>query len=187
MRVTPGHFATRHSHINYYVDLTKIKSQHKTARLAGRELAEPYARTTPIDTIVCLDGVEVIAAFTALALSESTTQSMNAGSNIAVITPELNASGQLIFRDNVQSMIWNQGVLLMVASATTGNTITQAIECMNTTAAGCVASALFSAPYRDLAILISTVFLQLKTFRIIIHFYQLTARTARHTRKSMRW
>lgn len=146
MRVTPGHFATRHSHINYYVDLTKIKSQHKTARLAGRELAEPYARTTPIDTIVCLDGVEVIAAFTALALSESTTQSMNAGSNIAVITPELNASGQLIFRDNVQSMIWNQGVLLMVASATTGNTITQAIECIEYYSGRmCGISAVFSA------------------------------------------
>ncbi len=130
MRVTPGHFATRNSHINYYVEVTRIKSLHKTARLAGRLLAEPYAQTTPIDTIVCLEGVEAVAAFTALTLSESTSRSMNAGQNIAVVTPELNATGQLIFRDNVQPMIWNQGVLLMVASATTGITINQAIECI---------------------------------------------------------
>jgi orotate phosphoribosyltransferase len=131
MRVTPGHFATRHSHINYYVDLTNIKCQHKVAQLTGRELAVHYNRTTPIDTIVCLDGVEVVASFLAATLSESTSQSMNAGSSIAVLTPEINYSGQLIFRDNVQSMIWNRGVLLLVASATTGNTITQAVECID--------------------------------------------------------
>ncbi len=131
MRITPGHFATRHSHINYYVDLTNIKCQHKIAQLAGRELAAPYIRTTPIDTIVCLDGVEVVASFVAMTLSESTSQSINAGNSIAIVTPEINSSGQLIFRDNVQSMIWNRGVLLLVASATTGNTITQAVECID--------------------------------------------------------
>ena len=131
MRVTPGHFATRHSHINYYIDLTNIKCQHKIAQLAGHELAGPYIRTTPVDTIVCLDGVEVVASFMALALSESSSQSMNAGNSIAIISPEINSSGQLMFRDNVQSMIWNRGVLLLVASATTGNTITQAVECID--------------------------------------------------------
>jgi len=131
MRITPGHFATRHSHINYYVDLTKIKCQHKVAQLAGRELAEPYLRSTPVDTIVCLDGAEVVASFMALALSESTGQSMNAGSSVAIVSPEVNIGGQLMFRDNVQSMIWNKGVLLLVASATTGNTITQAVECID--------------------------------------------------------
>jgi len=131
MRITPGHFATRHSHINYYIDLTNIKCQHKIAQLAGRELAGPYIRTTPVDTIVCLDGVEVVASFMALTLSESSSQSMNAGNSIAIVSPEVNSSGQLMFRDNVQSMIWNRGVLLLVASATTGNTITQAVECID--------------------------------------------------------
>lgn len=130
IRVTPGHFATRHSHINFYVDMTQVKCQHKMAQLAGRELASHYARTTPIETIVCLDGIEVVAAFLAAALSDGELKSLNAGSSIAVVTPEINTSGQLMFRDNVQSMIWNHNVLLLVASATTGNTITQAMECI---------------------------------------------------------
>ncbi|NLM77521.1 MAG: orotate phosphoribosyltransferase [Ruminococcaceae bacterium] len=126
--------------------MTDIRCQHKTAQLAGRELAEPYIRTTPLDTIVSLDGVEVVASFMAMTLSESTSQSMNAGCNIAIITPEVNSSGQLIFRDNVQSKIWNHSVLLLVASATTGNTITQAVECIDYYSGRiCGISALFSA------------------------------------------
>ncbi len=129
MRVTPGHFATRHSHINYYIDLTDIKCQHQTARLVGRTLAGFFADTV-VDTIVCLEGVEVVASFLALALSEGSGRSINAGSNVAIVTPEVNSSGQLMFRDNLQSKIWNRNILLFVASATTGHTIAQAAECI---------------------------------------------------------
>lgn len=131
IRVTPGHFATRHSHINYYIDLTNIKCQHKVAKAAGQELAESYMKSTPIDTIICLNGVEVVAAFMADTISGSTSRSINAGNSIAIVSPEINSSGQLMFRDNVQSMIWNRNVLLMVALATTGNTIAQAVECID--------------------------------------------------------
>ncbi len=129
MRVTPGHFATRHSHINYYIDLTNIKCQHKTAQLAGQELAKQFADTV-VDTIVCLEGVEAVASFLALALSDGSSRSINTGSNIAIVTPEVNSSGQLMFRDNLQSKIWNKHILLLAASATTGHTITQAVECI---------------------------------------------------------
>ena len=37
--VIPGHFATNHSHVNYYVDMTSIKSHHLMAKLAAAELA----------------------------------------------------------------------------------------------------------------------------------------------------
>ena len=30
--VIPGHFATNHSHVNYYIDMTKIKTHHKVAK-----------------------------------------------------------------------------------------------------------------------------------------------------------
>jgi orotate phosphoribosyltransferase len=129
MHVTPGHFATRNSHINYYIDLTDIKSLHKMARLAGRELAGHYAQT-PVDTIICLDGTEVLAAFMAASLSDDDARSINHGSQISVLTPEINISGQLMFRDNMQRMIWDRNLLLLVASATTGTTVSQAIECI---------------------------------------------------------
>jgi orotate phosphoribosyltransferase len=130
MTITPGHFATRNSHINFYVDLTAIKSQYKIARLAGQELAARYSDLTAVDTIVCLDGTEVLGAFMAAALSE-TGRGVNKDNNIAILTPEINTSGQLMFRDNVQKMIWNRNVLLLVASATTGTTVIQAMECID--------------------------------------------------------
>lgn len=36
----------------------------------------------------------------------------------------------MIFRDNIQPIIWNKRVLLMVASVTTGKTIGRAMECI---------------------------------------------------------
>lgn len=131
IKVTPGHFATRHSHINYYVDLTNVKCLQRIAKQAAGALASQYSKLTPVDTIVCLDGAEVIAAFLAAALSQPDNRSLNAGRDIAIVTPETNAAGQLIFRDNTQNMIWNKNVLLLVASATTGKTINQAIECIH--------------------------------------------------------
>jgi orotate phosphoribosyltransferase len=129
MRITPGHFATRNSHINYYIDLTDIKYKHSMARLAARELAAHYAQI-PIDTIICVEGTEVLAAFLAEALSNQDSRSINSGASIFVITPETNISGQLMFRDNIQRMIWDRNVLTIVASATTGATIAHAIDCV---------------------------------------------------------
>jgi orotate phosphoribosyltransferase len=129
MHITPGHFATRNSHINYYIDLTDIKSLHKIARLASQELAAHYNRI-PVNTIICLDGTEVLAAFMAASLSDENDQAINHGSQIAILTPEINISGQLMFRDNIQQKIWERNVLLLVASATTGTTISQAMECI---------------------------------------------------------
>ena len=39
--IIPGHFATNHSHVNYYVDMTRIKSHHSMAKQAAAELARP--------------------------------------------------------------------------------------------------------------------------------------------------
>jgi orotate phosphoribosyltransferase len=129
MHATPGHFATRNSHINYYIELTDVKSHHGMARLAARDLASYYS-LVPVDTIVCLEGTEVLAAFLADALSDQDSRSINAGAQIAIVTPESNISGQLMFRDNVQRMIWDRNALLLVASATTGTSITQAMDCI---------------------------------------------------------
>ena len=38
IKVIPGHFATNHSHINYYIDMTGIKYHMKAALEAGRRL-----------------------------------------------------------------------------------------------------------------------------------------------------
>ena len=127
--IIPGHFATNHSHINYYIDMTGIKCQMRMAREAGILLSGRYL-ATPIDTIICMDGSEIIGGFLAREITKTAALSINSGKDISIVTPEFNASGQIIFRDNIQPMIWNRSVLLLVASATTGKTINRSLECI---------------------------------------------------------
>lgn len=142
----PGHFATNHSHVNYYVDLSGIKSRHKIAKAAAEELAKYYLTTTPIDTIICLEGTETLGAFIALSLSQSGSLVMNSGNDICVITPELNSNNQMIFRDNTQKMVWGKNILLLISSASTGKTINRSIECLRYYSGRLVGiAALFSA------------------------------------------
>ncbi len=130
LELIPGHFATRHSHINFYINLTDLKNRHGQAQKTALELARQIGPALPIDTIACLDDTEVIGAFLADALDQPQQRSINAGADIAIVTPESNPSGQYIFRDNVQHLIGQKNVLLLVASATTGQTMQQAIDCV---------------------------------------------------------
>ena len=140
--VIPGHYATNHSHINYYVAMTEIKSSFKMAKEAASELALTYANTH-IETIICMEGTEILGAFLAQELSAS---GINKGEDICVVTPELNAVNQMIFRDNTQKAIWGKQVLLLISSASTGKTINRAVECLKYYSGNLAAvAAIFSA------------------------------------------
>ncbi len=128
LKAIPGHFATNHSHINYYLDMTPIKCRHTEAQLVAKELVKKYRNSTSVDTIVCMDGCEVIGAYLAEELTAAGIMSLNAHECINVITPEINSSGQLIFRDNIEPMVMDKHVILLLASATTGQTIQQSLD-----------------------------------------------------------
>lgn len=146
IKIIPGHFATNHSHINYYIDMTGIKTKHNIARAAGELLAKEYASSTDVDTIVCMDGTEVIAAYLADSLAESSYGKLNRDKTIRIITPEFNTNGQMIFRDNIQKCVWGQKILLLIASASTGKSIIRSLECIKYYGGNIVGiSALFSA------------------------------------------
>lgn len=130
IRVMNGHFATNHSHINQYIDMTTLKVRGHMAMAAAKSMATEYVATTIVDTIVCMDGTEVIGAYLAEALSQNGIVSMNQHKTLYVVTPEVHSSGQLIFRDNLQPMIKGKHVLLLIASATTGKTIKKSLECI---------------------------------------------------------
>lgn len=130
IRIIPGHFATNHSHINYYVDMTIMKSRRSEAEAAASVLARKYSTSTYIDTIICMDGCEVIGAYLADELTKSGIMSLNQHQTMYVVSPEMNPGGQLIFRDNMQMMIRGKHCLLLLASATTGRTIARAVECV---------------------------------------------------------
>lgn len=128
LRITKGHFATSHSHINYYIDVTTQKTRLSEAQAVAEELLTYYHNNTIIDTILCLDGTQVIGTCLASELTKDDFSNMNAHQTIYVVTPEHTTGSQLIFRDNTASMIRNKHVLILEASISTGYTAQAAIE-----------------------------------------------------------
>lgn len=128
LRVSPGHFATNHSHINYYIDVTTQKTRLSEAKAVAEELLRHYSHNTIIDTILCLDGTQVIATCLADALTQGNFMNLNAHKTIYVITPEHTSGSQLIFRDNSIPAIEGKNVLILAASVTTGYTARSAVE-----------------------------------------------------------
>lgn len=128
LRVANGHFATSHSHINYYIDVTLQKSRLSESRAVAQELVSAYKSTTIIDTIICLDGTEVIGACLASELTKEGFMNMNAHQTIYVVTPEHTSGSQLLFRENYAPMISGKHVLVLAASVTTGYTAQAAVE-----------------------------------------------------------
>ena len=102
LKVYPGHFATPQSHITHYMDLTTMRTRSAEARRIAEALADNYQVSTPVDTIVCMDGLEVVGAYLAEELTKAGIHSMNAHQTIYIVSPEYNNAGQMIFRDNIQ-------------------------------------------------------------------------------------
>ena len=131
LRVTKGHFATGNSHINYFIDVTTQKTRLSEAAAVARELVSYYNVSSIIDTIVCLDGTEVIGACLANELTKGHYLNMNAHQTIYVVTPERTSGNQLIFRDNLIPTVKGKHVLILAASVTTGNTAREAAEAID--------------------------------------------------------
>ena len=130
LRVSRGHFATSHSHINYYIDVSAQKARLSEATAVARDLVS-YYNNTIVDTILCLDGTEVIGTCLANELTKGDFMNMNAHQTIYVVTPEHTTGSQLIFRDNTAPMIAGKHVLILAASVATGYTVLSAMEAVN--------------------------------------------------------
>ena len=128
LRIAKGHFATNHSHINYYIDITYQKTRLNEAKDTADQLVSHFINDTPVDTILCLDGTAVLGACVAEELSKSGFRTINAHKSIYVVEPEYSAASQMIFRDNIQPMIRGKHVLVLMASVTTGYTAKRSIE-----------------------------------------------------------
>ena len=71
--------------------MSTVKCRHNNGRETARVLANHFQNNTMIDTIVCLDGTELIGAFMAEFLADTGIMSINSGKNISIITPDVNA------------------------------------------------------------------------------------------------
>ena len=128
LRTARGHFATNHSHINYYIDITYQKTRLSEAKDSARQLVSHFINDTPVDTILCLDGTAVLGTCVAEELTKTGFRTINEHQTIYVLEPEYNANSQIIFRDNVKPMIQGKTVLILMASVTTGFTARRSIE-----------------------------------------------------------
>ena len=125
-----GHFATRHSHNSHYLDITRLKHEYSLAYDTALALANHYIYEKSIDTIICMDGSEVIGAFLARQLTQKILFSVNNNKSICVVTPEYDSNGQLIFRDNLTGMVSGKNVLLLISTVNSGKTARRAMECI---------------------------------------------------------
>ncbi len=132
LRVAKGHFASTHSHSNYYIDVAAQKSRLSEAKAVAQELCEGYNySSTIIDTILCLDGTEVIGTCLANELTKNSFSNINAHQTIYVVTPEFVSGTQIMFRDNIVPMIKDKHVLILAVSVASGVTAQSAIEAVN--------------------------------------------------------
>lgn len=131
LRVARGHFATAHCHSNYYIDVVAQKARISEAKAVAEELCTYFYSNTVVDTILCLDGTEVIGAFLAEELAKTDFINMNAHKSIYVVTPETTSASQLLFRDNIVPMIAGKNVLILAVSVSSGRTVESAIDAVN--------------------------------------------------------
>ena len=131
LRYARGHFATNHSHINYYIDITYQKTRLSEAKAVAKGLMTHFNSSAIVDTILCLDGTAVIGTCLANELTKGGFMSINSHQTIYVVEPEYNANSQMIFRDNIKAMIKGKHVLVLMASITTGFTAKRSIEAID--------------------------------------------------------
>ena len=131
LRVAQGHFATRNSHTNYFIDVPSQQSCIRDAEAVAQQLAQRnLTQHLMVDTILCMDGTRVIGTCLAQKLTQGGFRSINAGREIYVLRENVGTSGKLIFRDNARFMLEGKNVLLLLASVTTGGTVRKGIECV---------------------------------------------------------
>lgn len=128
LRVVRGHFATSNCHSNYYIDVVAQKTRMSEAKAVAEELRSYFYHTTVVDTILCLDGTEVIGACLAEELSKADFVNMNSHKSMYVVTPETTNASQLLFRDNIIPMIKGKNVLILAVSVSSGRTVETAID-----------------------------------------------------------
>lgn len=128
LKVAKGHFATRHSHINYLIDVTAQKASLLEAAAVAQQLAERYLSAVPIDTILCLDGTRVIGTCLAGQLTQPGSGSVNEGRDMYLLMAGVDETGHVIMGGSTHSMVEGKHVLVLMSSVTTGETARISME-----------------------------------------------------------
>jgi len=156
-----GHFATSNSHTNFYIDVTRLKVRIGEAKGAAKFLkSQLEGNVETIDTIVCLDETQVLGALLGQEIEKGGfINNNNIHDTTYVIRPEVNSVNQFIFRENNRLAIEGKSVLVLVDTMTTGDTVKQAVECINYYGGKvCAIAAIFSTKTEIDGIRVFTIF-----------------------------
>ena len=116
-------------------------------------------------------------------LRKSGTSVINSGKDIHVVTPLNNIHRKLMFQDNVKEMVFNQNVLLLISSISTGITVNGILELLSYYGAGLHGFPLYSMLIRKLTQKIHSLF----TSEDIPGTSYLTRRIAKCVKKVVSW
>ena len=105
-------------------------SEEEWNEIVEQRMRERYEASMPVDSIVCLDGMQVVGTYLAEELTKVGILSYNAHKTLYVLSPEYSAAGQIIFRDNMQMAIKDKYILVLMGSVTTGKTLQTALDCI---------------------------------------------------------
>lgn len=129
IHIMTGHFVSANNHINYYIGTSDIKHNHNVSVDAAMLLSEYYnANAINVDTVLCLYETQTLGAYLAHELSRPNMFRPNPNSTVYVIGAEYDASGNLIFRDNLKKMIKDKNVVILISCITSGKTVERAME-----------------------------------------------------------
>ena len=139
--------------------MTYTKHRLAEARQAAQELVMKLNHSMTIDTVLCLDGTEVLGACLAEEMTAVGIRTTNEHNTMYVVTPEYTSAGQMIFRENTAHLIRNRRVLVLAASVTTGGTVQSAIQTIHYYGGACLgACSIFSCLEECAGIPITTIF-----------------------------
>lgn len=128
LRVVKGHFMKSNGHMNYYIDVTNQKSKLSEAQAVADELVSHYTGNVIVDTILCLDEMQVVATCMAQKFTSSGFMNLNANRAIYILTPEKISAGRFIFREDSIPLISGKNVLILTSSVATGRTTSVAMD-----------------------------------------------------------
>jgi len=125
----PGHFISASSHLNYYIGTSDIKHNHNVSVDAAMLMARYYVeRNINVDSVLCLYETQALGAYLAHELSRPSMLNPNPDSTVYVLGPEYDASGNIIFRDNLKKLINGKDVVILISCITSGKTVQRAME-----------------------------------------------------------
>ena len=125
----PGHFISSSSHLNYYIGTSDIKHNHNVSVDAAMLMAQYYVeRNIHVDSVLCLYETQALGAYLAHELARPNMINPNPDSTVYVLGPEYDASGNIIFRDNLKKLINGKEVVILISCITSGKTVERAME-----------------------------------------------------------